>query len=181
MNRDEIIAHLKSAHLAFWKTALECPNATISVNGKWSVAQNTEHLNIALQRLGNYLALPKSSIASGFGLSDRASASYLSSLALFRKALGTGVSATDSYTPQDQLETSLPDLVDQGSAILDTFICNLQSWSEEDLETYNCPHPTLGKVTAREILYFTIYHVAHHHETILKIGRMNSNHVDSRQ
>lgn len=181
MNKHEIIAHLKGAHQAFWKTALECPDATISVNGKWSVAQNTEHLTIALQRLCNYLALPKSGIASGFGLSDRASASYLSSMALFKKTLGTGVSATDVYKPQDQLETSIRDLVDQGSAVLDAFICNLQSWSDEDLETYNCPHPTLGKIPAREILYFTLYHVAHHHETILKIGGMSSNHVDSRQ
>jgi DinB superfamily len=181
MNKDEIIANLKGVHLAYWKTALECPNANSSVNGKWSVAQNTEHLNIALLRLSNYLALPKANIASSFGWSNRASENYAATMALFKTTLGTGVTAANLYKPQENLETSVRDLVDQGSTVLDTFISNLQNWSEEDLETYNCPHPTLGNVTAREILYFTLYHAAHHHETIQKIGEMNQDQANNRR
>jgi hypothetical protein len=88
-------------------------NTNSAVKGKWSVAQNTAHLNIALLRLSNYLALPKSGIASSFGLSDRASASYAAAMALFKTTLGTRVTAAPGYEPQENLETSVRDLVDQ--------------------------------------------------------------------
>jgi uncharacterized damage-inducible protein DinB len=38
----------------------------------------------------------------------------------------------------------------------------VQPWSEQNLETLQLPHPLLGKLTAREILFFTIYHNHHH-------------------
>ncbi len=181
MKKAAIITNLKGAHLAFWETALELPNTNSAVKGKWSVAQNTAHLNIALLRLSNYLALPKSGIASSFGLSDRASASYAAAMALFKTTLGTRVTAAPGYEPQENLETSVRDLVDQGKAVLEAFISHLLDWSEEDLETYNCPHPTLGKLTVREILYFTIYHVAHHHKTIQQFSEMNQHQPNFRQ
>jgi hypothetical protein len=39
-------------------------------------------------------------------------------------------------------------------------------FSEKDLDTLILPHPLLGKVTLREMLYFTIYHVQHHVEQV---------------
>ena len=38
----------------------------------------------------------------------------------------------------------------------------VHKWSEDDLDLYVIPHPLMGKLTFREILYFTIYHVKHH-------------------
>ena len=38
---------------------------------------------------------------------------------------------------------------------------------EEDLDRYLAPHPLLGKITLRELAYFTIYHT-HHHLQIIK-------------
>lgn len=73
------------------------------------------------------------------------------------------------FIPELNLNTDIDVLVNQGKNLLAEFISNLQNWSEEELETYNCPHPVLGKITVREILYFTIYHVQHHHETIKKM------------
>jgi DinB superfamily len=39
----------------------------------------------------------------------------------------------------------------------------LEKLSEEELDTYLLPHPLLGKLTFREMLYFTAYHAEHHH------------------
>jgi len=33
------------------------------------------------------------------------------------------------------------------------------------------PHPLLGKVTVREMLYFTIHHVQHHHALVERDSR----------
>ena len=35
-------------------------------------------------------------------------------------------------------------------------------WSEADLDRYQLPHPLLGKLTVREMLFFTVYHQHHH-------------------
>lgn len=39
---------------------------------------------------------------------------------------------------------------------------NRQSKTCDELDKYILPHPLLGKLTIREMMYFTIYHVEHH-------------------
>lgn len=170
MNKREIITNLNAAHSDFWGTAMQLPNPTISINNKWSVSQNVQHINIGLLRLNNFLELPKSSIETNFGLSERASLNNESINKLFNNAFEKGVKATSAFIPDLNLETSIDELINKGKKTLADLISNLQIWSEQDLEVYNCPHPFLGKVTVREILYFTIYHVQHHHETIKKMN-----------
>lgn len=169
MNKNEIIANLNTAHSEFWDTAIHLPNPKISLNDKWSVSQNVEHINIVLLRVGNYLTLPKSSIEANFGLSERASTNYEIISNVFRNTFENGVKATDDFVPELNLNVNIEILVDEGKKLLATIISNLQNWTEEELETYNCPHPTLGKIPVREVLYFTIYHVQHHNETIKKM------------
>ncbi|MBP2284847.1 2-dehydropantoate 2-reductase [Flavobacterium sp. CG_23.5] len=166
LNKSEIINNLNTAHSVFWETAIQLPNPTISINHKWSVSQNVEHITIALLRLSNYLALPKSSIQSNFGFSERASINYEKSIMMYKNALEDGVKATGAFIPKIHLETNIEELVSQGKNALAVLILNLKYWSEEELEMYNCPHPILGKITVREILYFTNYHVQHHNQTI---------------
>jgi hypothetical protein len=36
------------------------------------------------------------------------------------------------------------------------------TWSETDLDRYRLPHPLLGRLTVREMLFFTVQHLAHH-------------------
>lgn len=169
MNKSEIIANLNTSHSIFWKTAIQLPNPTISINGKWSVCQNVQHISIGLLRLSNYLALPKASIKSNFGLSERASANYETCIKMFGNALENGIKTTDAFMPEINLETGIEELVSQGKDSLVAFISNLENWSEDELEMYNCPHPVFGKIPVREVLYFTIYHVQHHNETIKKV------------
>lgn len=169
MNKSQIITHLNKEHFEFWKTATNLPDANVSLNEKWTVSQNVEHINISLFRVSNYLSLPKSSIESNYGLSERASKSNETIIKVFKNALENGAKAMDPFIPELNLNTDIDVLVNQGKNLLAEFISNLQNWSEIELETYNCPHPVLGKITVREILYFTIYHVQHHHETIKKM------------
>ena len=44
----------------------------------------------------------------------------------------------------------------------------IELFSEQDLDSHILPHPLLGKLTFREMLYFTIYHVQHHQDLMLK-------------
>ncbi|MBC7846181.1 MAG: DinB family protein [Flavobacterium sp.] len=168
MNKSELITNLNTTHFAFWDTAIHLPNPTISINGKWSVAQNVEHINIALGRVNNYLSLPKTSIESNFGFSNRESISNEALIEKYLNALANGTKATAPFIPELNINSNIQELVHQGKNNLESFISNLQNWSEEELDKYNCPHPALGKITVREMLYFTIYHVQHHNKIIQK-------------
>ena len=43
-------------------------------------------------------------------------------------------------------------------------------WKESDLDLFIVPHPLLGKLTLREVLYFTIFHVKHHQKQVEDIA-----------
>ncbi|MEO5583430.1 MAG: DinB family protein, partial [Saprospiraceae bacterium] len=43
---------------------------------------------------------------------------------------------------------------------------NMENWSEEELDKYVIPHPLLGNLTFREMLYFSIYHAGHHRKNV---------------
>ena len=50
----------------------------------------------------------------------------------------------------------------------------VSKWSEGDLDLYVIPHPLIGGLTFREILYFTIYHVQHHKKQIDEIEKIKT-------
>jgi hypothetical protein len=41
-------------------------------------------------------------------------------------------------------------------------------WPEQALDRRSLPHPLLGPLTVREMLYFTLYHNRHHVEVVKK-------------
>jgi hypothetical protein len=42
----------------------------------------------------------------------------------------------------------------------------LDRWSEAALDSVQMPHPLLGRLTAREMIFFTLYHNQHHVEVV---------------
>jgi hypothetical protein len=38
----------------------------------------------------------------------------------------------------------------------------VRRWDDAALDRHRLPHPLLGRLTAREMLFFTLYHNAHH-------------------
>lgn len=41
--------------------------------------------------------------------------------------------------------------------------------SDEILDTYQIPHPIIGLISVREMIYFTLYHYKHHLKAINKL------------
>jgi len=44
----------------------------------------------------------------------------------------------------------------------------VRKYNEQQLDSYILPHPLIGKLTLREMLYFTLYHAEHHHKQTLR-------------
>ena len=107
--------------------------------------------------------MPKMALKLTFGKSNRPTRSYEEVVTKYQTKLASDKIVTTppfepdriAFAQRDDLNTKLMSKVDQLNSLLDRF-------SEEDLEYYVIPHPLLGKLTVREMAYFTIYHVGHH-------------------
>lgn len=169
MTQTEINQQLIAAHQGLYSSAASSLHPYFSMPEKWSVAHHVAHINISLERLNNYLTLPKPMIEARFGTSEKATTSYEKMAEIFKVAYEKGVKATPPFEPPQVLTATLQELIDSGHQLLKTYQLSLENWSEEALDHYRCPHPFLGMISAREILYFTIYHVLHHHKTVENI------------
>ena len=90
--------------------------------------------------------------------------SYDETILKYNNALSEGGKATGRYVPS--LNKKKKVLLRKYTKHVDRLNNTINKWKEEDLGKYLLPHPLIGKLTIREMLYFTIYHTAHHLEII---------------
>ena len=173
MTKQQAMSELIRAHKAFCEDAKNFFPETFhqSFNGKWSVAQNVEHINKSIAPIVKYFSIPKEVIETKFGLCNHSSVSKEEISDAYKEVLLKGIKAPDRLVPGSAEET-WEVLTGTGNTTLNTLITQLENWNEEDLEKYNCPHLFLGNLTPREMLYFTICHEEHHHHTIKHIKRL---------
>ena len=140
-------------------------------NGKWSAGQNLDHLIRAIKPLQLAYGLPKFSLAILFGKTNRPSRTYDELVLKYKIKLAAGGTASGPFIPPtigfEKKEELIKKYYDQKQKL----IVKVGKQSEVDLDKYILPHPLLGKVTLREMLYFTIHHNEHHLN--LLIGRNN--------
>lgn len=135
--------------------------------GKWSAALQLDHLIKSSKPVASALKLPKITFRV-FGIPDKDSRSYEAIIAAYQEKLHAGGKASGKYIPsvtytkEEQLTTWLK----TGNQLADRIE---KSWTEDQLDRYLMPHPLLGKLTAREMLFFTIYHTLHHHKSIAQL------------
>ena len=65
----------------------------------------------------------------------------------YLESLGSGVSAR---------------IMSRHAAALQALVESIGLWSERQLDRCQLPHPLLGPLTVREMLFFTLYHNRHH-------------------
>ena len=54
------------------------------------------------------------------------------------------------------------ELMSRRRELTEQFWNAVESWRDADLDRYRLPHPLMGKVTLREMLFFSLYHSYHH-------------------
>ena len=133
---------------------------------KWSPADHLRHLTKSMRPLAKGMSLPGPVIGLRFGWPRRASRTFDELYEAYTTRLAQGVSA-GRFAP------SSPSSPDEGEAGKSRVFTQWQGaeralravtlrWSEKKLDRYQAPHPALGKLTIREMLYFTIFHNVHH-------------------
>ena len=132
----------------------------------WSPAWHVRHLAKANFPVGRALRLPKWVLRLIFGKAPELSRTFDKLREDYRARLAAGGQA-GRFAPSDQempadLEAWRQEIVARYETSVNEWIAGSQSWSERDIDRVRLPHPLLGKLTVREMLFFTLYHNAHH-------------------
>lgn len=163
-NKEEISSRLilNSERIADWMKAQPSAAFEKGPEGKWTSGQHLDHLIKSVKPLNQAFLLPKIIFRGLFGKPDREGRNYEALVERYHSKLQGGGIATGRFVP--------PEIkIEEKQALLDTFIFQYKKLatrtsrlSEKALDAYLLPHPLLGKLTIREMLFFTVYHLEHH-------------------
>ena len=93
---------------------------------------------------------------------NRPSRTYDELVMKYKTKLTAGGKASRPFIPSVVGFEKKAGLIKKYAAQKQKLIAKIEKQSEADLDKYILPHPLLGKVTLREMLYFTIHHNEHH-------------------
>jgi len=129
---------------------------------KWSVGQNMEHLIRSLAPVNQALLLPGFVLRMLFGKPNRNPRTYQELIDRYNQKLAAGGRASGRFLPPAIVWSERNKKMAALHSEKDKMITRLSSWSESKLDTCLLPHPLLGKLTLREMLFFSVYHIEHH-------------------
>jgi hypothetical protein len=146
---EDLAAHVSEAQFHF------------QPGGKWSMGENLEHLILSNMGVASALARRKGFFEQ-FGSPARPSLSYE---AMHEKYFVQvqGRTAPPAVAPDRAAPKGQQELLHSWRMIRGKYAERLPAhWTEETLDSYGLPHPAIGLLTIREMLFFHIFHNYHH-------------------
>jgi len=168
-SKSELISalHDSNQRAANWFTEIPARDFFTRQADVWSASDNLDHLIKSYKPLVKALKLPKISLRAMFGIPQKASMSYEELCELYRDEIARGAQASGRFLPSpEEADTNADkkkkELLDQFSKVSIDLVSVIEKWTEAELDQYLLPHPILGTLTFREMLFFTIYHNLRH-------------------
>ena len=156
---------LHAESVAYWD-AIPTSEFLTPIGDAWSPAEHVRHLSKSMRAVTRGLRLPTFVVRLSFGGSTGNSRSYDEICDAYREALGSGASA-GAFAPGRRQPYSTPEaerarIMSRHAEVLQALVGSIGRWSERQLDRCQLPHPLLGPLTVREMLFFTLYHNRHH-------------------
>ena len=166
----EIVAGLNARFdtAALWFA--QRPEATFcsGPDGRWTEGQHLDHLIKSTKPLNLALRLPRIALRLKFGTASRPGESMEAVVERYEGVLAGGGKASGRFVPPEVHAKDKSGLIEtfrhEGKRLVDA----VGNWSESDLDKYVLPHPLLGNLTVREMMFFTYHHMGHHLETLAR-------------
>lgn len=152
-NHDTFISHI---------TSLSNEEFLKQKNDKWTAGQQLEHIYLSVKPVRQILTAPKFIPKLIWGKANRKSKTYEELVAKYNLKLESGGRATGRFVPKSVSVEKRESITISLKKEVENLCSKIDMFTEEELDTLILPHPLLGKLTIREMLYFTIYHVQHH-------------------
>jgi len=166
MNQEAICGELRRKHELFisYMNGLSAGDYEYRYAQKWTAGQQLQHIVLCVAPLVQVFGMDKAAIAERFGTTDRAGRSYEALKNEYNSRLGDGGRAPDRYVPEDAAISRREELTGALKNEVDRLCIHIGRFSEPELDTLLIPHPLLGSLSLREMLYNALYHVEHHQQ-----------------
>jgi len=175
MNTELITKKLVENHLNFsnYIAGLSLDAYEFSYLEKWNAGQHLDHIIKSVSVLTKALSIPRFILKSKFGVANRASGTPDVLIEKYLEKLKTAKPTPSRFQPVIISFTQKEKAIKKLKKQVDKLCKRAMKFSEDNLDVYILPHPLLGKLTLRELLHFTSYHVEHHHELITESLKKN--------
>ena len=131
--------------------------------GKWSCAQQALHLVISQKSTTVAYKVPGFAVGLLYGKrAGGVSRSYDEIVAAYQGHLNNGAKAPAEYVPKTDGKVDKQRLIASFNKAGENYLAAAATKTEKELDTLQVKHPLLGKLTLRELAYFTLYHNRHH-------------------
>ncbi len=165
------LAELRAHGLEFWREILPERFAR-SFGEAWSPADNVRHLIKSTVPVTLGMRLPKFALRALFGQARADSQAFPALVDRYHAALAAGAKAgrfaPSPRRPPGELRTWQAGLISRCQSALAALERAVTRWSEHDLDRCRLPHPLLGKITVREMVFFTLLHFDHHRDGVAR-------------
>ena len=169
-SREEILRALADveAEVAAFFASLSADELVLRVGDAWTPAEHLAHLNVSVGAVARGVGMPRALLLLRFGPSFAASRPYEAIRETYRATLAGGGRASGVFVPPrqepsgEEIERHRAELLARWSRANARLRDALAGWGERSLDRIRLPHPLLGKLTTREMLFFTLYHNQHH-------------------
>ena len=179
MNKEAILIETKQTFTAFASLCNRFDETKFFERHgeKWSAAENLQHLITSTATSTLAFSLPLFVVRIAGGTPNRPSRTYEELVARYQQKLAEGGRATGRFIPKSiQKNITKQQMVESWEKTTEKYLKILaEKRNDAALDKYLVRHPLLGRITLRELCYFTIYHTIHHQNIIE--ARINSNTV----
>jgi hypothetical protein len=143
----------------------------------WSASGYLKHLILSVKPVAKAINLPKDKLVDLFGQPERASVTFDELVGMYTRRLADGIRAEDFDRVTPTFYRIPEGVTDEKAYLTETWyesnqrlLDALHQWDEADLDRYQLPHPAVGMVTIREMLFFTVHHNTLHWDDIRQAG-----------
>jgi len=166
--KTEIISALQdsSQHMQDWFSAVPVSEYFTRQGEVWSAADNIDHVVKAVKPIAKALKLPCLALNTMFGKPLHTSRSYEEVCKIYSYEIAKGAKASGQFLPNEapveDKEQAKAEQLKKVSKVIEDLVSALEKWEEGDLDQCQLPHPIIGNLTMREMLFFTIHHNLRH-------------------
>jgi hypothetical protein len=172
MDKQQIAEQLQARHAEFCQILASFDEAEYlaAPAGKWNAGQQLDHICRSVGPVNLAFGLPGIVPRLLFGKANRPSRTYELVVEKYHAKLSAGGRASGRFVPPPADWNARAALLEKLEKRTAALARKVQKMTDNQLDTLLLPHPLLGKLTFREMLHFTIYHVQHHQKSLLRNG-----------
>ncbi len=141
---------------------------------EWCLAEHIVHLCLAYDQIIRVLGANKERLLARTGAPDHASLSFEQMHTRYTGLIAGGLVTTAAFTPQNvnvdvHKAHARDDILQRWDHAGRALRAAAEPWTGAELDGHQVPHPVMGMVTVRELLFFCIVHDANHLDVMRRL------------